>query len=1173
MLARMRVKRLEIQGFKSFKDKTVVHFDQSITGIVGPNGCGKSNIVDAFFWVMGEQSYKHMRGTSSDDLIFNGSSKYTALGMAEATLVMEHFEENPLGGEARAKETSVTRRLYRTGEGEYLINGITARLKDIHELFMDTGVGTKGYSVIEQGQIGRIVNAKPEERRLLIEEAAGIAKYKARKKESLKKMEATETNVARLKDILREIEKNCEQLQKQAEKAKEARTLRTELTDLEVSWAQQKRAQLIEQEAVLNASFENVKALCEKEQASLQQHENSQEILHIEITTLGKKMEALQDTLGRDMQALNAARSDKTLAGQRQSDVFLQIERMQEEHAQLGVTAQDDHAYLIQVRIEESELAAQSSVMEEEKKGLELSEHKQNLADAEKNERFIQDSLTKNARLCADAQVRLSSLASKLEATKESLELLALDEETDRVRAQEAGDEKEIAQQQMNELDAAMEEASHALQTQKAYILTLQTKKKQLQAQLQVSDKICMELASRCISLEELEKNHDGLTDAPKYALSQAEKKGFAIRTLADCMELVDKTPHFVDQAIESFLEHRLESLCMDSSEEAQILLKDVLDARCGRVRLEVATTSSLAQAQPKNLECQVHGLLLSWIKTPHPLVARLLHNVFIVDHLPTTGDLGNAHFVDEAGMVLEGGTTYRGGSAQVSILGRRRILAELREQLVDAQKQQQVHQDAVYEFDAQLQDTQAQIETFQESLQDQKLQKAARERDILALDRTEKSILIRLEEQGRKRALAEKSALEHDDSRQAIEEELAAIDQATSQLQTQHETSRHHTLAMRSILSGLEERLNALAVTEAAHQARLEGMRRQITDKERGQKEQSRRLAQLEELMERMRHEQEQFLGNESTLEEFIAELTEKCATLQEELAMLRNSSQEKQNLATETRDAHKSSSKIMQKKSQEAQTTALEAEKVRSELSHLTASMEDKYGLECWARACTSTSMDTARIEELKSLLRALGEVNLLAIEEFETLEARRTLLSQEQKDLEASLLNLQSAIEHINETSEERFRKAFAAIAERFERLFPVIFGGGSAKLSLVYPEGTKDILDAGVDILAQPPGKKVSSITLLSGGEKALTAVSLIFAIFMVKPSPFCVLDEVDAPLDDANIGRFNALLREMSSKSQFILITHNKKTMELNDTLYGVTMEEPGVSKMVSIALH
>ena len=1224
----MRVKRLEVQGFKSFKDKTVIHFDHSITGIVGPNGCGKSNIVDAFFWVMGEQSYKHMRGNGSEDLIFNGSTKYTPLGMAEATLVMEtevpDLENGPSGATAadvpvtmKKKEIAVTRRVYRGGEGEYFINGLSARLKDIHELFMDTGVGAKGYSVIEQGQIGKIVNSKPEDRRLLIEEAAGIAKYKARKKESLKKMEATQGNLSRLNDVIQEIERNLGSLERQAQKARQYKKYREELVDKELTWGRRKQMVYLQKFDALKKTRDALEQELVGLRAELQTAENSIETERVDQVTDSKRAEELQSQIQEMSSELARQKSALDLSRRRQGDLSSQLGSLEQEREELQQAIGAEHERL--AGFEETSDEADYAFQEASSKASEMEDQtRQARTETEQSRRELETAkrdLMNGISQSSDLTSRGASLASRLESALAQAERLSQQSASFQEKVTAAREEAERARMSVEEIRARREELSNEKREQQAAVQSQDQTLRTLERQREESHRSLTKARSRLQSLEELAAAHEGFGDGPKAALDWAKSAGQTdrIRAIADA---IDVSAGY-EAALEGWLEGRLENLYSDDAQVALQAVSQLRDDKQGRAAIHLArserggaTSFSDIQESLSASGFEVVGQLSEFARANEKLGAHgsqvaeaLLQNVCVVksfDALPQL--LKNGVLLAGWALVSLDGAAYdaegilRGGSAQsdsaASLLGRKRAIAELQELVVTAEASHELIEQQATELKQQLDLARARLSTLQQDLQETEVRLAGFERDVHQTSRTLKDSESQLEltelESQEMREEAQRAAAE----REEIQEKLSLIVEKRSGLEDQISVQEAQVTEKESQMREFEQQLQMLRVNEATVRERSQSLKRELESGKKMVADRERRLGEVMRTLERASKEQEQFTGGDGEIQSRIEVLTQSLMDATETLSVVKDKLEQSSAHLSVTLEKIKHLHHSGDKKTAEANQFSLEIEKIASDLGHLLKNLEEKYGQGCLELPVSSPIQEemnepvvtremTAEeeqllgeeVERLRERIRRLGEVNVMAIEEYEEAQKRFQYLAGEKLDLERSIENLQEAIEHINKTSEERFRKAFTAIADRFERLFPIVFGGGQAKLSLVYPEGSQDILEAGVDILAQPPGKKVVNISLLSGGEKALTAVSLIFAIFMVKPSPFCVLDEVDAPLDDANIGKFNALLREMSAKSQFIIITHNKKTMELNDTLYGVTMEEPGVSKMVSIEMH
>jgi len=1229
----MRIKRLEVQGFKSFKDKTVVHFDHNITGIVGPNGSGKSNIVDAFFWVMGEQSYKHMRGSGSDDLIFNGSSKYGPMGMAEATLVMETDVPDadvPAGAstsdipiQLKTKEISVTRRVYRSGEGEYFINGVSARLKDIHELFMDTGVGAKGYSVIEQGQIGKIVQSKPEERRLLIEEAAGIAKYKARKKESLRKMEATQGNLSRLTDVIQEIERNLGSLERQAQKARQYEKYKSELLDKEMTWGRRKRQVLMDRINALKADREALEQALVGLRAELQTAENSIETDRVDQVTDTKLAEDLQTRIQEMSRSHAEKQSALELSRRRQGDINSQLEQFESEKSDLEAAIAQERERIAEREVESEEAqisyeAAQARCEEMEQL---VRESRSGLESARRALDSLKRELMNGVTAASNLTSKAASLAARIESARAQLERAEDQRRSMDERLEQTREETARVQAQAEEARARKDELAEEKRTVHAQVQQLEQALKVSERERDDAAREVTKLKSRLQSLIELAQAHEGFGDGPKAALDWAKAQGRTetIRALADAWD-VDSG---FEAALEGWLEDRLEALVATDTDSALEALEALRSESQGRASIflsqagysnqsETAANFQVARDSLAALGLEVEGELSQFVRTNAKLgpdaqavAAHAVARVCVVKTLnsenitPIVGALRCMGWalVTRDGYALDSSGVVRGGSARSdeagSLLGRKRAIADLEVEVALSEEKHAALDEKAIAAREEVDQIRGRLQSLQSELQEIEVRSAGYERDVHQTGRS----LRDLENQaGNLDHEVERLKTQVDQAvteRAAIEEEVQEISSGRSDLEEKISLAETSVTERESAVREQETEYQTLKVGEASNRERAVSLKREIEGAKSVLSDRERRLNDIQRHLERITREQEDFSGGDEELILSIESLTLDLASAREHLSAVKDrleqSSAKLKGALSRIKELHEEG----EMRNQASNGLAIEVEKYSGELQHLVQNLEEKYGPGCLDQASMSapvqeemgnpivTTEMTAEeeqllgeeVERLRDRIRRLGEVNPSAIQEFEEVSKRYEYLTGERRDLERSIENLQEAIEHINRTSEDRFKRAFDAIADRFERLFPIIFGGGQAKLSLVYPENSTDILEAGVDILAQPPGKKIVNIGLLSGGEKALTAVSLIFAIFMVKPSPFCLLDEVDAPLDDANIGKFNALLREMSAKSQFILITHNKKTMELNDTLYGVTMEEPGVSKVVSIEMH
>jgi chromosome segregation protein len=1208
----MRIKRLEIQGFKSFKDKTVIYFDRPITGIVGPNGSGKSNIVDAFFWVMGEQSYKHIRSSGSDDIIFKGSSKYNPLGMAEATLVMEHETvdtENMGEGATTAenlplikKEISVTRRVYRaTGEGEYFINGVQSRLKDIQELFLDTGVGAKGYSVIEQGQIDKVVNSKPEDRRLLIEDAAGIAKYKQRKKESLRKLEGAHANLLRLNDVLSEIDRSLASLERQAQKARKYKEHRSELLEKETTWGRRKNLVLQRQIQKISTDRDSLEHLLAGLRAELSQCEadlETQRVVQLTDSKIQEQVQAEVETFASD---LTHHQSALNLSRQRQEDLNRQLVQLNTEKEQID---EELITYRESIALKKEDFEGlDAKVATLTARAEELSQQVNELRDLHDTDKRQAESKRREfvelTQSSSASYSQIAALQERIQGTEQQLARLIEQEQELKAQSSSVMEEKDLLSVKLTEKTAARDQLRETLSSLRNDEAETEQEFKTARQARDQAMKTLASYSSRLKSLEDLEKSREGMANGPKKVLDWAASQGKNFSVLSDYIEVEDG----YDQAVEAVLGHAFERLYAQDSEAAFAALHFLRENQEGSAAIQI-TVPHLNSKERAN-----YNPLRKYVKfvsdapaSIQQLVECLVSSVEVLEEVPNQGDIQTYQsegisFVTKNGIWFDAnqGVLF-GGSAESdqasSILARKRIIGELKLQVETAEIENQNAEARVVKLTETIEAMAAEVKMLQTALSDLEIEVGSLEKECTQLDRKaaefERSFARFIDDRenlntqiaGSREKIA---GLEH-----SMIEIAAKRDELDSWVKNHEEelSSKYETLR------NAETEFQTLKIQEAGEKERKNSLAKELETEQRYLQDRERRFGEVERLLETFNQDRNEFSGGDMEHEEAILRLTRSLSEKREELSLIRDRFEQANTAVSSHMERIRELHKMGDDKSQALNQFAIDLERMNAELNHLKLNMEEKYGVGCLEQAhgvniqeemndpvvTLEMSEEEERslheeVEELKEKIRRLGEVNTAAVEEYEDMQKRHEYLFKEKMDLETSIQNLNEAIEHINKTSEERFKKAFEAIATRFEKLFPIIFGGGQASLTLIYPEGSQDILEAGVDILAQPPGKKISNMSLLSGGEKALTAISLIFAIFMVKPSPFCILDEVDAPLDDSNIGKFNALVREMSAKSQFILVTHNKKTMELNDTLYGVTMEEPGVSRMVSIQLQ
>ncbi len=1171
----MKIKRVEILGFKSFVDKVALDFQEGIVGIVGPNGCGKSNIVDAIRWAMGEQSAKTLRGRAMEDVIFGGSETRKPLGLAEVSMIFAN--EDGLGPAIFRDfaEIMVTRRLFRNGESEYAINKTPCRLLDVSELFMDTGIGARAYSIIEQGKIGMILSVKPEDRRFLIEEAAGVTKYKSRKKAALRKIEATKQNLLRLGDILAEVRRQTASLKRQARKAERFRACREELRGLETHLARERfrglRGQLESGTGKEGTIHQDLVA----QEAGLQERELGIAASRLEQAAREKEVSlaqervfhlsgALQKVEGRiefgARQIDNHALQEGRLTGEL-ADVARRLADLDREEAELqstrGTLADDLERETRRLASAERELAELTTREQERQQALE-----EVRADLYR----LLTELTRLGSQQEDAERRLKGLEQR--TARSHAETLNIREQMEEVwRRREA---LELAlggfRQRHVELQAERDACQESLHL-------LRRRIEDNEAVLLVGREEHNRARSRLESLQELERNLEGYGRGVKLLLGD---EGFRARfggLAADAMEV----PAGLEAAVEAVLGERLQAVLTPQV--------DTLGAALDFLREHEGRCSFLLPGFPATVPGRVpEGTPLADLVLLRPDVpsglAGLLNGVWLVADLTPFFEVrlpSGATLVTEAGEVLTDRGELTGGTRTVldqGLLHKKREMKELTSKVETLGREVEELQQDRTAWRGEQAETENRLRETEAALHRKELKVVDSEKDLARLqgemERLEERIeVLSLEEAQlheehedllRQLGDASHGRTEREAGKRAAEERVAAVQEELKVLRRETEGAREGVTTLKMAVVSLGEREEASRHgLSRLTQLRTDLHGRTALLKSR-QSEGEVELQQLKETLEKDRVELDLLyhrregdkVGLDSLREGFDA-LGAAIVRQEEELRTWRGR---------------------VQQRREELTALQLDTRAMQLEAEHLRQAILDRYRVDLGDLPIAEPPLDAAdaqqRMEELRHQIDELGEVNLMAIEEYQELEARHDFLNAQQEDLRQSLNGLQTAIARINRTTRARFRETFDQVNIKFREVFPRLFRGGQAELRLTDEE---DLLETGIDIVVQPPGKKLQNVSLLSGGEKALTAVALIFSIFLIKPSPFCMLDEVDAPLDDVNIGRFNEMVREMSNLSQFIIITHNKRTMEIADTLYGVTMEEPGVSKLVSVRIN
>ena len=1223
----MRLQRLIVQGFKSFKDRTTIEFDDGITGIVGPNGCGKSNIVDALFWVMGEQSAKHLRGTNMKDLIFSGSSKYSPAAFAEVTLVIENTNGKHIhisGSVVKPLEIQLTRKLYRNGETEYRINGEPARLKDIHEVFMDTGAGAKSYSIIAQGEINKLVQAKPEERRVMIEEVAGITKFKLRKRESLKKIEATQMNLSRLEDLQNEIYKNLKSLEKQAEKAEKAKTLKERIQKYDLIIDSHKELDFL-QDYVNGNNLLTVR-LEEKERLVLEKAS-----IEIQLEEEKVRKEDLMDRLDSDQDEFN--QNSKVLAASEEKikhlkkslkDKIQLIETKNKENKELEIERENREIRKIKLTEELEELKSfdhESTDLSSLEEKVELLKNQlfdlEEEFNSEKNasDKFFTESMTMDHEIIRN-QSKLAECARLLQDLTLEIETI---EKSSTQWNDELWKEKEKFTLLQTQYDSLKEESS----VLKTKFHQLREEVKKLEDESNVLHKQVVQIEAKRDSLVSVKNSEEASSSGVKSILDLTSRdKAFIFGSEV-------KVAEEYTEASETILNHLMSLLI--SSEKSSFA--DWFKASEGSFDILYPQSFKMSAESVERLNLQGLGTLvaLNDIVTINESLAEsshlraILEGYFIAEesepeaYVKLNTDIAFKGIVSRNGKILVkkslDGINFIQFKTQdqMGAIERNNLIDKLSVELEEYQQKSLRVQTELTTKKDQLNELekleQQKSEEFNKiSIEHARLFASLDSKDKLHHNSNEKLNLLM--NRRKETSLLRLELLEMDEKLQKnkiiLDQKIASFSEIKQNLSDRIQDAKITYENERDDFRSLKLKMETFDSQFKTIHSQLEDITAQIERMIQKSEANNEFLSQVESDLSQMEseiHEVESFNKDQA---EILSEKEEQLSLLKDQLSELLLSMQSKETSLKEINGRVSKIEKenvevefrINQIKDEEDLLVRNNFEKYRIDLRsvlrvHLELTEEKCDGLKDTSlmfKMLTDEGEVTLesvpyefhkmfpgeikerkeKLKEYKSEFNRLGEINWQAIEDYDRQKLRYDFLKSQEEELKKSLTDLQTAILHIDEKSKIRFKDAFTEVNERFSKVFPIIFGGGSAQLDLV---GSLDDPECGVDIIAQPPGKKMQSIQLMSGGEKAMTAVSLIFSIFLVKPSPFCLLDEVDAPLDDANVGRFNELLREMSTETQFILITHNKKTMELNDTLYGVTMQEPGVSKAVSVQLH
>ncbi|WP_242326847.1 chromosome segregation protein SMC [Enterococcus avium] len=1180
----MYLKRIEIAGFKSFADRTKIEFEEGVTAVIGPNGSGKSNITEAIRWVLGEQSAKSLRGGKMPDIIFAGSESRKQLNIAEVTVVLDNTDNYlPLG----FSEVSVTRRYRRTGESDFFINKKACRLKDIQDLFMDSGLGKESFSIISQGKVEAIFASKPEDRRGIFEEAAGVLKYKQRKRKAEQKLFETEDNLSRVQDIIYELEDQLTPLAAQSEAAKEFLALKKELTAADVSLTVAKIKQTRDSWESAKTDFEELSKTVEEKSRFIQQTEQQLGTLREKRGSLDEQLETGQQQLLHLSEALKQTEGQKALLSERSKNTQKTSAEYRETLNEQRKKKADAQANLQEVQTQQADKQTEKIALEEKIQQL--------TNEAEKYKKSPKELLE---------DLRGTYVELMQESTNVSNELKYLERQytQETAKNQQSVTRFEALRDQLEELTEQQSAAQTKTKTLEAQLTEEQEHYRRLaeeknvaQQQLQKEQQLMYDMMSqvqqaraRQKSLQEIQENYSGFYQGVRSVLQHKEQLSGIVGAVAELIEVPEKYTLAIETALGASAQH----IIVENEKDARQGITFLKKQRSGR-----GTFLPLTTIKPRSLGAHhyqaikdvdgflgVASELVSFSENVAPVMQNLLGAIVIARDLDSANLLARqlryqVRVVSLDGDVMNAGGSMTGGATKQ---GNRGNLFNQGHELAEWTKRYEEINQALQAKEAFVRDLQAKVADQTESLETLRTQG---EQTRLAYQEAQSSVervaaeLTRLQKE---QSLFSYEAKELESFLNDYQVQKETLEFKQVELKTQQDKINQEIQQLNEESDQLEEKraginaeLSRLQADYAVLDERLLYLERQALGFEEQINELTNQIVNLENQLLALSSDSSDHEESEESLTQRLTELATAREHLQEQLAVwkeMRQSLQQQVDQAdSELTEANREQKQLLARQSQ----ADVQKNRYELKLDNALAYLQEEYsltfeGAEAQADPEIDQQVAQTEVSRLKQAIEKLGPVNLNAIEQYQQVEERYDFLTTQRDDLLSAKEQLFETMDEMDDEVKTRFFTTFQAIREKFNVVFPNMFGGGRAELVLTDPD---DLLNTGIEIEAQPPGKKLQSLSLLSGGERALTAIALLFSIIQVRPVPFCVLDEVEAALDEANVARFGRYLSAFQNDTQFIVVTHRKGTMEAADVLYGVTMQESGVSKIISVRLE
>ena len=1180
----MYLKRLEMQGFKSFADKTILEFRPGITGVIGPNGSGKSNISDAIRWILGEQSMKSLRGSKTQDIIFAGTQNRKSLGFAEASLV---FDNTDGALPIEFSEVTITRKIYRSGETGYYINKTACRLKDVIELFMDTGIGRDGYSIIGQGKVDEILSNKSEDRRHIFEEAAGIVKYRARKEETEKKLEQTKLNLLRINDIIIEIEGNLEPLQLQSDKAKKYLNLKEELKNIEIGLFIYNIDKYKKDLEALAQDEDIMKSTLNQEEGKLEKIKILKEELKDEIDEITTKIEEMQN-IGFESQKkieqcnsnINVAeakiQSNKEIAERNK----IEISELQEKIASLKSDIEQKESR--KSNLKENKAKFENELKEKEE---ELAKLTAKLSSKELEMEEIKKIIEKNT----DRKYELQAEISKKQANIENLEkrknqlnqeISSQTLEIDRIRIK-----KEDIAREFNETESNRNNILKKIEEIRKQKNEITTKIKEFEIQIaNLTNEMRMK-TSRYNFLVETEKEKEGYIKSVKSLLIDCEKAKELGKGMHGVLANIIDVPKEYQTAIEMCLGASLQNIVTETEEDAKKLIEHLRVNNLGRASfLPITSVKGKKLDNIKGKKDGVIGIacdLIKFDKKYEQIVLNLLGRTVIVDNMQNAIKLSKENNYSFRIITLEGDVinpsgAITGGSVAkktVNILGRSKEIEELSKEINDIKTKISKLEKSKEEYEDSSEDVLEEAEHLEKQLQEIEISYATEKQRVESIDENIQTIRDRINKQKEEVLKSEENKKELLNSKELDEQEMSKISKENEEKQSIIDEFANSNKDSQTYIDNLNEDITDLKISVSSFnesEMSIEEMSEMINKEiETHTKNVEIKKAQIEK-------DEKENIELEKQIEETkkqIEEIKFQVSNSGENIEKLKKDRVSKNEKLTKKEDEQTDEFKVIE--DLKAQVTKLEVKKskIEEDITEIINKMWEEYELTPNNAGNypmpENVQLTQRKVNNLRTDIRELGSVNVDSIEEYKNLKQRYDFMCEQRLDLESTMAKLNKVIAEMLDVMRTQFKEKFEIINKNFGEVFKELFGGGMAEVSLT---DENNILESGIEINVQPPGKKLQSMLLLSGGERAFTAIALLFAILKINPAPFCVLDEIEAALDDVNVYRYAEYLKKFAKDTQFLIITHRKGTMEAADTIYGVTMEEKGISKLLSMKL-